>query len=328
MPEAKSVSRKWLYAVWIGASIIMVAYYGLWRYGAGQLEEGVHQWVGEQRAAGLLVEHGRIKRDGFPFFLRVHVDAPGIASHGAFEWRGEQITLDALPYDLNRLIISPSGKQTIASKDIGDWTVTADDMRLSIANDKERGWAFAMNIANAVALETAGDSVEIDELIYDLAPDAKDQTTLVLSLAGQNVSFAREDRTVAIDSTQTALSLTQASFLTSGNAGYWAGAGGALIVHGLTLAISDAEIAVTGKLGLDEQKRPEGVLNTLITRPAGLAPVIAASGALSKEEADAAAAGLALAAMTQGGKIERKVEFKDGGILVDGAKIANMPALR
>ena len=328
MPDEKRTPRKWLYAAWAGAAVIVAAYYGLWRYAAGEMETAVNDWVADQRAAGLTVEHGRIKREGFPFFLRVHIDAPHIASRGTGAWRAERLTLDALPYDLNRLIFSPSGEQWAALEGTGEWRFEAADFRASIANDKARDWVFAMTVKEANAYGPHGEEAEIASLIFDLAPAPDAPTTMTLTLAAAGFAIHEGGSAVSIDELNTALSLTQTHMLSDAYpAQNWRGAGGALHLHGLTAVANEARLSASGSIGLDEESRPEGALTTTLEKPAGLAEMLAASGALGEEEAKAAIAGLALAAMAQGGRIEAPVMLHDGVATVAGVKIADLKPL-
>ncbi len=329
MSDKRRAPRKWLYAAWAGATLIVAAYYGLWRYAAGEMEIAVNDWVADQRAAGLTVEHGRIKREGFPFFLRVHIDAPHIAAHGAGAWRAERLSLDALPYDLNRLIFSPSGEQWITSEESGEWRFEAKDFRASIANDKTREWVFSTTVKEATAFGPAGEKAEIASLIFDLAPAPEAKTTLTLVLAAAGFALRTDNQSLAVDEFNTALSLTQTHLLSGPEAAQaWRRAGGVMQLHGLNAVANEARLSVSGSVGLDEQSRPQGALTTSLEKPAGLAEMLAASGALNEEEADAAMAGLALAAMAQGGRIETPITLHEGVASVSGVKIADLAPLR
>ena len=328
MSDKTRKMRRWLIGVWIAAAVIMAGYYALWRYAAGVMETSVADWVEDQRAAGLVVDHGPIARDGFPFFLRVNIDAPQIESPDAFTWTAERLSIDALPYDLNRLIFSPSGKQRFAANALGDWAYSAESIRTSIANDKNRGWVFSMNVDNAIASGADGEESRIETLIYDLAPAAGTPTTLTLNLIAAGYAHRDGQREVRIDRLETSLAVSQTDFLTSPDpATHWRNADGALTVHGLNAVVDEAQLSISGSISLDAENRPEGALTTIITKPAGLAGALAASGALSREDADAAIAGLTLAAMAQGGRVEAPIELHAGAATIAGVKVADLPTI-
>ncbi|MHA7872551.1 MAG: DUF2125 domain-containing protein, partial [Hyphococcus sp.] len=167
------LKRRWLYIPFAVAAVVVIAYYLLWRAGAAEMKTAVADWAEAQRAAGLEVSHGALKADGFPFFLRVHVAAPAIEAPGAWAWRGDRLSLDALPYDLNKLIFSPRGEQIVSVENYDEWRITAADLRASIARDGAQGWVFSMNVADAVARRPAdGAAASLGTLVFDLAPEA------------------------------------------------------------------------------------------------------------------------------------------------------------
>ena len=329
MPDKTRLLRYGVMGVWAVAAVIMIAYYSLWRYAAGEMESAVEDWVDDQRRAGFVVEHGSIERDGFPFFLKVRIDAPIIEQPDVFAWRADALSLHALPYELNRLIFSPAGAQFFTAKGVGAWTYSAGDIRASIANDKKRGWVFSMNIEDAVASDASGAEARLASLVYDLAPAVDDPTTLTLNLIGEGFAFQDDRRNVAIEKLENSLAVNRTDYLSGQEpAARWRNAGGAVEVYGLNASINEAILSVHGTIKLDERLRPEGVLTTALEKPMGLADALAASGALTREEADAAVAGLTLAAMAQGGSIKAPIELHAGVATIAGVKIAEIAPLR
>lgn len=330
MPSEKRVSRKWLYIAWGAALFVVVLYYGVWRWAAGEMETAARQWVADNRAAGLTVDHGAMRRSGFPFFLRIHFDEPHIAVPGGVYWRAERLALDALPYDLTKLILSPEGEQRVRlPDDQGQWTFAADAMRASFAADKERDWVFSVTIEALNAQSEIGETARLQSLIFDIAPDPAALTTLTLALAGAGLDLADATRSVSLDTLNTAMSLSETPWLTNaeGAAAAWRAAGGELDVHGFAATAGDARFSASGVVRLDSQHRPAGELRAVIEKPAALGPLIAATGVLTREDADAAAAGLALLAIAQGGAIKAPVQLHNGEARISGVKIANLPAI-
>ncbi len=323
------ISRRWLYAPFALAAIILAGYYLLWRVGAHEMKKAVDVWVVDQRAAGLEVFHGAVKAEGFPFFLRVHIEAPEIAMSGAWRWQAETLFLDALPYDLNRLIISPGGEQMLSADGFGEWRGAAADLRASIANDKTRGWVFAVTAGNATGRRKSdGATYRLASLVLDLAPAPDDPAVLTLNLAANGVEGSASGETYAVAQLQTIMSLSATDMLlTPTPAASWREAGGALNIAHFFADIENTKIAIAGALQLDQSHYPQGALKTELQSPAGLANLLGKTGALSPAEASAASAGLTLMAMTSGGKITAPIEFKDGSAQIAGVKIADLPKL-
>jgi hypothetical protein len=322
-----SLKRRWLYIPFAIAAVIVFAYYLLWSAGAAQMKSAVHDWVEDQRAAGLTVNHGTVTSDGFPFFLRVHIDNALISSPDGWRWQGQRLSLDALPYDLNKLIFSPRGEQILSIEGIGEWRINAADLRASIANDKARGWVFSMTIGDAAAHRIAdGASASLKSLVFDLAPDASTQTTLGLNLAVNQFNAQLNGETFSLEELQSVISLSQTQLLSGDDpAAQWRYGGGEVKISGFFADVEDTKLAVTGAIHLDENDFPAGLINAEIQSPAGLARLLGKAGALSRAEAEAAAAGLSLMAFAGGGKITAPINLKDGQAQIGGVKVAELP---
>ncbi len=327
MPDrSPRASRRWLYIPFAIAGVILVGYYALWRAGAHELKKAVAVWVEDQRALGLEVFHGDIQTDGFPFFLRAHVATPTISSPNAWRWQGETLAIDTLPYELNRLIFSPGGEQLVSADGLGEWRGSADDLRLSIANDKERGWVLAMTVGQATGVRTDdGASYSLGALVLDLAPAPNDPTTLTVNLAASDMTLDIAGETYSAARLQTALALSKTHMLSgSAPAQSWRNADGELKIGHFFAEIEAAAITAAGDIRLDQDLYPEGALKAEIEKPAGLAMLLQKTGALTSKEAEAAAAGLSLMAITSGGKISAPIKLENGAAQIAGIKIADL----
>lgn len=327
--QSRPPRRLWLYLPVIIAGVILLAYYFLWRAGADEMKKGVEAWVADQRAAGLDVSHGAVKPDGFPFFLRVHIDDPDIAQPGAWRWRTKRLTLDALPYDLNKLIFSTHSEQQIWTERYGQWTVTAEDFRTSIANDDARGWVFAATIGNARATgSNGGETLALESLVFDLAPDAAEPATLTLNLAAAGLSTGNGETALELDNLQTMLAVSQThAFSANDPASAWRHAGGEFKISGLLAQVDNARLSVAGAIQLDEESRPEGRLDAEITAPAAFAHVLGTVGVLPADEAESIAAALTLTAIAGGGKITTPIVLENGAAHIAGAKLSDLPRI-
>lgn len=331
MPDPQTqLRRRWLYLPFAIAGVILLAYYFLWRVGANEMEKGVIAWVEDQREAGMTVGYDSLRRDGFPFFLRVHIDEPFFASPDGWRWCGKRLSLDALPYELNKVIFSPGGEQFVSAPNAGEWRLTADDFRTSIAADDTRGWAFSATIGDAIAQrDQDGAEAKIASLIFDLAPSPETPTTLVLSLAGNGAMIKTSDTGIALDRLQTVMALTHSHMLEGASpTDQWRSAGGALVINGLIAEINSAALSVSGEVNLDQSDFPAGRLQAELSNPAGLTETLNKTGALSKNETDAAIAGLSLMAIAGGGKVTAPIDLEDGKAQINGIKIADLPKIQ
>ncbi len=317
------LKRRWLYVPFVVAAFVIGGYALLWRAGAGEMKKAIALWAEDQRAAGLDVSYSDLKADGFPFFLRVHVEKPEIIAPGQLHWRTDRLTLDTLPYDLTRLIFSVRSEQQLGLAEYGDWRINAETFRFSIANDKARDWAFSMNVDGATALRGTGPaSASLNRLVFDLAPSPADKTTLVLSLAADGFAVEDAERSARLDSVETLMAATQMQALS--HASLWRQAGGELKINGLNARLDEAKLSVNGALSLDASHHPVGALNTEITAPGPFAEALAQLGIMSEQEAQSAAAALSLVAIAGGGKITAPIEFSNGAAHLSGVKIMEL----
>ncbi len=314
----------WLYLPWAIAAIVVAGYFVLWRVSASEMKKAVEIWVEDQRAAGMVISHGMIHADGFPFFLRVHIENPDLADGDEWRWRTARLTLDALPYDFNRLIFSARNEQTLSLVRYGEWRIGAEDFRASIARDKKRGWVFAVTLGGAKALRVEdGATAALDSLILDISPEAAGSTTTVASVAATGASFDSSVPEIRLDSLQTVLALSHTPLLT--DIGAWRGAGGALIINGLVATLDTARLSLAGEIRLDRNHFPEGQIATEASSPAAFAHALSEAGVLTAEDAERLAATLTLTAIASGGKINTPILLKDGAAHIAGVKIADLP---
>lgn len=322
------LSRRWLFIPLIAAGVVFFAYFLLWRGGAAEMKNAVDEWAQDQRAAGLYVSYGAVTTEGFPFFLRVHIDDPVVADPGAWRWRARRLSIDTLPYDLKaRMIFSLDGEQTLRTRDYGEWRLEADDFHADIAYDKARGWAFAMTVAEAAARRRRGGArIALESLVYDLAPDAAEPSTLTLALALAGLVVEAGGDAYTLADFRINLALSQAPQLAPPDpAGQWRTAGGALVVESFYADIENAKLSAAGTVGVDENNRIQGRMRAELRNPAALAAFLDKTGALTPEEAESAAAGLTLMAIAGGGVIAAPIELKDGAASIGGVKIADLP---
>ncbi|MEX6632991.1 DUF2125 domain-containing protein [Hyphococcus lacteus] len=322
---AQQLRRRWLYVPYAVAGIILIAYFFLWQAGAGEMKKAITAWADDQREMGIDVQYDALKSDGFPFFLRVHVEAPRIETQDQrYSWYTERLSLDALPYDLNKLIFSTQTEQFIHVDGYGDWAIRAKDFRVSIANDKTHEWKFAATIGHLNAHRQADDMrVNLGSLLLDLSPEAGNLSTLTLSLATTDLNREVKNERLDLGNMQTVIALTKAEAVA--DADLWRHAGGQLIISGLKTEIQQSKLSVAGQLSLDNKNQPTGQLNTEIIAPAPFITTLGKLGLTSEKEAEKLAAALTLTAIAGGGKIAAPIILNDGKAQIAGAKIADLP---
>lgn len=324
--KTQRLSRKWLYLPWAIAAVLLAGYFAMWRMGAAEMKSQIQIWIDDQRAAGIAISHGKVQAEGFPFFLRVHIDDPDIAQSGAWRWRTDRLTLDALPYDLNRLIFSVRSEQKVAIKNYGEWRIKAEDFRASIAADKERFWIFAMTLGGAKAQHDADrTAATVESLVLDFAPTANDPASFMLNLAAGGVKLQTRENDTSLDTFHIMAMATHADLIS--NAEAWRQAGGALSIKGLLMEQGNARLSVAGDVRLDGDHYPEGNLHAELRSPAAFVQSMSHAGVISAEAAEVLAANLTLAAIAGGGTISAPIELRDGEAQIANVRIGAFPAI-
>ncbi len=319
---AMRVKIRWLYLPWTFASVVFFTYLLLWRAGASEMKKAVNDWAQDQRAAGAVVSYDALKSDGFPFFLRVHVEQPEIEYADQLRWRTDRLTIDALPYNLNRLIFSTRSEQQVRVANGSEWRIETSDFQVSLANDKDRKWKLAANVADASAQRSDGVTANLRRLVFDISPTVADPSIVTLSLDAQSMQIKLRDREFALDALQTVMAASQAPHLVDTQ--NWRDSGGVLLINGLIATVDDASLSLTGELSADQQLFPAGALHTEIKSPATFVALLAAAGALDKNDVETLSSTLTLAAIAGGGKLTAPMILKDGLVQIAGVTVAAM----
>jgi len=323
--------RRWLYIPFIVGAVIIIAYGFLWRAGAAEMQRQIGVWIADQRQAGIDISHGDITTGGFPFFLRGKITDIDVAAPGQWRWRAEALAIDALPYDLNRLIFSPKGEQRLEADGLGAWRIKGQTLRASIANDAERQWVFSVSINDAQgrsedsAATFSAATFSIASLDFDLAPLSDDPATLRLNLRSDGIKANYTRGAIDLAKLNTMLALHQAQTLSHPDGlDAWRAAGGALYIIAFTAAVDNTELSVNGRIKIDKNNYPAGRLNTEIINPGGFARALGAAGVLTPEKAAQAEAGLTVMALAGGGKVSAPIDMQGGMVEIAGIKIADI----
>jgi len=150
----------------------------------------------------------------------------------------------------------------------------------------------------------------------------------MLVVASEGFAYPGAQGDIRIDRLNSVIALTKTSLLTDTSMiDAWRAAGGALDIIGLSTEIEEATVTVAGSITLDHNFDAVGTLQTELTKPAGLAAFLETAGVLGANEAKAARAGLAMAALAQGGTVKAPITIKDGRAEISGVKIADVPRI-
>jgi len=104
----------------IGAVVAILAagalYVGFWYSAAGVLRDSVLEWIEARRQQGAVVAFERLDIGGFPFHLRLSIEAPAVAwTSGAapWEWRAGRLTAAMRPWNFRRFTVRAPGRHAV-----------------------------------------------------------------------------------------------------------------------------------------------------------------------------------------------------------------------
>ncbi len=316
----KRANRFYLYAPFAVAAVLMAIWFGIWRAGAQTMERAIADWGAGERASGAVVAHAPFRARGFPFFLRGAIDDFSFEG-GDLSVHVDNIYLDALPYDFDRLIVSPGGgAQLGVGEDI--WTVETRNAKASIEPDAMRDW-FVKAEAGATTAHRDDAEFCFSRFLLNGAPNSSDLSRLEVSIIANDLVVIDGEHAARIDALSLDFAIGSYPALQGAQAlARWRDAGGILDIHGLALAIGDSRLQAKGQLRADRNGDPKGVLTARIEKPFDFVDALGASGYLTPEEADVARGAFALMSVASGGVIETPIEFAGGAIRLAGVSFA------
>ena len=121
----KGPSRRWLYGPLIGFALLVGLYTAYWFFAIGKIEQGLDEWIAQQRAEGIEIDYAAREFGGFPYRFMVTFDAPSYRNWQV-DWRGEELELFMQPWNFRHAIARMPGRNEVVSREF-DGTVLLDD---------------------------------------------------------------------------------------------------------------------------------------------------------------------------------------------------------
>lgn len=290
-----------------GLALIAVAYAGYWFYAASLVRSGIEDWIMAERQRGATVQTGEIQITGFPFAIEATSRDIVITRSDGLTWEANGLTASSLPWSWEKIDFTLTGGQRLVAPGQPMITGTAQ-------GGEGEAWISPEG-------RIIGFNVALDEVVLS-AP----QTAGTITLAGVDIGFhkvpSREeegqlDLIMSLDAREAVLPQTPLSTLGNrvDSAGLgirvtapvpeaarapmlevWRDAGGEIVVDRLSLDWGPLALDAEGRLVLNEELQPEGVLNARIAGFVALIDGLAAEGVLEDRAASFAKAGLTLLA--------------------------------
>ena len=157
--DSKPPSRLWIYIPFILFALLCAAYSGYWFFAKGKIDEGIDTFITEQRAAGAELTFSSKRLGGFPFRFALTVDDLKFANPDAgFDWRGEKLQINMLPWNFNHAILRSSGRNEISLGNGQDYTaIIGQKSALSLNWDRDGIQEGGLTLDEADLITAQGD---------------------------------------------------------------------------------------------------------------------------------------------------------------------------
>lgn len=344
---------------WLGIGLLaallglFIAHALYWRELERRVEQGLAQWVADERAAGWQVRIGATARRGYPLAARllatdVSLEGGTDALPGGLAWHADQVALSIRLFDPRRLAIEPAGTGTLRlsllppiaytaeriqaeipfepGAKAHQLSVRADNLRAGLAPGGAGGQSeprFTIGLLQAAADRAPAPAPGAPALGLALSAEAIGLPAGAGRLLGGHIS------SLSLDATLIGAPPAMAGLARRASA--WRDGGGSLAVRHLALGWGPLGLTGQGTAGLDAHLQP---IVTGSARAVGYAETLdkLAAGGLITAGAATTVKALAslMARVPQGGgpaEIEVPLSVKDGMLSIRQIPLTRIPAL-
>lgn len=113
-PGQSLAPPRWFWLTLAAVALALAAYAGWWWYAAGMVRTYFADLRANGTQDGVAADYRAISVGGFPLRLRAQVTEPRLGDpRSGFEWRGEALTVQMLPWSLRHLIFELHGAQSL-----------------------------------------------------------------------------------------------------------------------------------------------------------------------------------------------------------------------
>lgn len=328
----------------LAAAILVIlgtAYAAYWHLMADRLEQGIERWAEQQRAQGVEAGWRELTFDGFPLQFRARLSAPRLIQERgdiAGSWQAESLTLEALPWNLHRIVFTSGGKQA------------------ALLNGRELAFERA---EGTLRLDGSGRIAEADATLSRLVlapgagmPGATAETLRLAAGLPEITPRGHGDPGLIIEADLAGLTLASRQTLpVEGPADFsfratimgplptpvdknrlaaWRDAGGTMEIENLSLDWAPLRLRASGTLALDSALQPVGALSAALSGHGPFLQKLVAMGWVRPQ--DAGIAGIAFNLLERPGfdgrpTLNAPVTVQDGYLYIGPARLTPMPRI-
>ncbi|MEL6568746.1 MAG: DUF2125 domain-containing protein [Pseudomonadota bacterium] len=192
-PRRKS-SGAWIWVPFTITLLLAALYTAYWYVARGILEDGIDEWIDDQRAQGLVVEYSGKELGGYPFRFALTVDDPVYGQPTGPKWQGQQLQLVMQPWDWYHVIIRAPGRNgfSLSNQENEDASLLLGPRSAGSLRWDNTGQIRQLSIAlDEAGLAVEGDPVgELDAFEFHIRPAPGVPDMLQLETHWQRIELA------------------------------------------------------------------------------------------------------------------------------------------
>ncbi len=331
------------YYLLIGVVIAVIgAWTAAWFVIADQVRKETLARV-QEASEGLEARFEKLEVGGFPFRIRLDLDAPQIVLHGdeqSLAWRSGDISGVRHLWQPRHILLDLSGRHDFAFARPGirrqlalDNSVAKASLETSADGRLQR---FSLDIEEPSLILAQTAALSGQRLQIHFRPTPQEAGSVDLAMRGDNLEIAGERlpahlsgmaRALPIVDLRTTVTGLPAKLPPEAPVAHWRDGGGTVEVRRLHLRWGEMDITASGSLALDGDMRPIGALTAKIRGHDELIDLAVGAKTMSESAAVAARAVLGLLAAAGGGVLSVPVRLQDGQIFLGPTALAKLRPL-
>ena len=335
-----------IHAFLLCCGLILTGYSLFWLYAANRSESELAAFFDQLEQQGFHIAAAEPGLSGFPFEISIQFDGLEITNpRDQWQWIGQDLTVNATPWQLNRLHIHPNGIQQISILTPDErirLTLQASDSKITLGRDEEKG-NFASVTAKGLEISDQDHRYNFgfSQLTFTGSMQDPHDTDLhmnglKLSLSASGIRLSEQSQLPLgpmIAALDFEISMPSGVPLNTSEEALdsWQQAGGTLEIENFMIQWGQLSGHFSGALALDDSHRPDGILQAELANLPQTLLGFAEQGLLDRKQAGIAAAAIQFFSVkinSQGQPvITLPIHLTQGGVMLGPVRLAVMPSL-
>ena len=248
-------------------ALLVVTYLAVWFKARDEALQKFTGWVSAEKARGNDVTYDQARVIGLPFRFALEIENLQRADRSGKSWKAAGLRINALPYNMQHVIVEALGPQTFKFADGRAWTLTAESAAMSVHWNKQGLVRLSAIAKNAEWKSQDGDSGSLKAYALQITPTDKSATTLRFQTEGVDgtlpplktalSAFGQQFKSISAKGSINQAAVFKTGFNPSA-IDLWSAQRGNVKVDDMKVLLGDATLSGSGTLNLDRMRRPAG----------------------------------------------------------------------